>query len=213
MEKLKVMIVDDHRVLAESLSALLGAEPGIRICGTAGNLAEAESVFARTKPDVILLDLNLGENESGFSLLEKVKAANPGVRVIIVSTYDGETFRSHASQLGADDYVAKGAAASEIIAAIRHAASSDSARPGAYAPAGASDARRRALYEGLSPSERKTLLLLTEGYSQKEIAHQMGVSASTVATYVQRSREKFGARSLVHLISIAETVVPAKEGK
>lgn len=210
-DKICVMIVDDHRVLAESLSTLLGSEPGIRVCGNAANLAEADALLSAKNPDVILLDLNLGENESGFTLLEKVKATRPEIRVVVVSTYDGETFRGHAALLGADDYVPKGSAASEIVAAIRHAVSSDPVRPGGESFAKTALQRHRCeLFAALSPSEKRTLNLLVSGLSQKEIGARMGISASTVGTYVQRARDKFNARSLAHLISIVE-VLASKE--
>lgn len=211
--KIRVMLVDDHRVLTESLAALLKAEGDLHVCGVAGNLAEAEAVFKKARPDVVLLDLNLGADESGFTFLQKVKASALMVRVVIVSTFDGETFRSHARSLGADDYVAKGASTAEIVAAIRGAVRRNPVRPGGTAASADGAEGRRRIFEGLSDSERKVVKYLTEGLSQKEIAAEMDVSASTVGTYVQRARDKFGARSLAHLVSIVESVIAEGKGK
>lgn len=214
-DKIRVMLVDDHRVLTESLEVLLKASGDISVCGSAANLAEAFEMFSKKRPDVVLLDLNLGANESGFTFLTKAKAEEPETRVVILSTLEGDTFRSHARSLGADDYVAKGSTTAEIVAAIRAVYRRDSARPGGVSAPAAAQAGRNAVYNHLSSSERRVLEYLTAGLSQKEIAVRTNVSASTVGTYVQRMREKFGARSVAHLVSMAETVIvaEAKGGK
>ena len=208
-EKLRVMLVDDHRVLNEGMTTLLNATGDMRVCGTAGNLEEAFAVFKKANPDVVLLDLNLGANQSGFTFLEKIKPTSPRVRVIVVSTFDDETFRGHARLLGADDYIAKGASFNEIVSAIRHVVRADPVRPGAAMPSQTSvQERRSALFNSLSGNEKRVVELLLEGRSQKEIGAEIGITPSTVGTYVQRARDKFGAKSVAHLVSIIESVIP-----
>lgn len=208
LPKLNVMVVDDHRVLTESLSVFLNATPDMRVCAVAENLTNAFAAVEKSSPDVILLDIDLGGGESGFTLLEKVKATRPGVRVVMVSTFDGEMYRRMAQVMGADDYIAKGASISEIVDAIRNSMRRDAARPvGSMVVSQSRKEAMEKIFGSLSENERRVVRMLGSGLSQKEIAASIGITASTVGTYVQRARDKFGARSVPHLVSIVEGII------
>ena len=119
---IRVVVVDDHPVVREGTAALLAAQPGLTVTGTAGSLAEARALLARVEVDVVLLDIRLG-HESGLGLLGATDAAPAGRPAIVVLTaYDYPQYAEAALRLGAAGFVLKTAPLGELVDAIRRAA-------------------------------------------------------------------------------------------
>jgi DNA-binding NarL/FixJ family response regulator len=196
--KIHVLLVDDHACMVWGLSRLLAEEPDLTVVGTASCLREAECELVGKRPDVVVLDLRLGNNESGFTFVQRAKALLPDVKIIVFSTYDGEIYRRHAEGLGVHGYVAK----AEEIAVLKREIFRVARRVGRTSGGpGFGTAMKM-----LSQSEAQVLKGLAQGLSQKEVAGEIGVSPSTVATHVQRAREKLGVRSIFEMMNLARLI-------
>ena len=200
---MRLLLVDDHRCMVVALARLLDDDPRLHVVGTAGCLREAEEELVRKAPAVVLLDLQLGGEESGFAFVARARDLLPGVRIVVFSTYDSDFYRQHAANIGVDGYVAKGEDVTVLKAAIHKAVRAE-------APGVAGEHDRAVTWKTLSHGERQVIHCLAQGLSQKEAAARIGVSPSTVATYVQRAKEKLDARSVAQLISLAG-LVPVAE--
>lgn len=199
---IRVLLVDDHPCVIAGLMRLFEGDPRILVVGSAACLQEAETELVGKAPDVLLLDLKLGD-ESGFTFVPRAKELLPTVKIIVHSTYDDEIYRRHADSVGVNAYVAK----SEDVEVLKEAicrAGRGAEADGASHPAGAA-------LKKLSQAEAQVLRCLAEGLSQKEVAVELGISPSTVATHVQRAKEKMGVRSVSQLFPLAGLVLAGRE--
>jgi DNA-binding NarL/FixJ family response regulator len=186
--------VDDHPVVREGTAAILGAQAGFEIAGTAGSLEEARALLADTDADVVLLDIRLGTS-SGLNLLgDAVDPARPRPAIIVLTAYDYPQYAEAALRLGAAGFVLKTAPMAELLDAIRRAAGGGLAfgvrpRPG--------DRAR------LSSRELDVVRLVVEGRSNDEIGGALGIGAKTVETHLARLFERFGIASRTELATRA----------
>jgi DNA-binding NarL/FixJ family response regulator len=188
---IRVAIVDDHPVVREGTAALLRAQDGLEVVGTASSLDEAARLVASTAIDVLLLDIRLGA-DSGLRLLSDGAGA-PRPAVIVLTAYDYPQYADAALRLGAAGFVLKTAPLTELLDAIRRAAAGGLAfgvRPG-----GAS--------AGLSSRELDVVRLVVEGHSNDEIGVALGIGSKTVETYLRRLFERFGTGSRTELATRA----------
>lgn len=187
----RVLVVDDHPVFRRGMVALLGAS-GFDVVAEAASGSEAVTAAARERPDVVLMDLGLPDL-GGVAATERITAAHPEVRVVVVTSYDDESSVRAALDAGAAGYVTKDASPDQIVAAVGAATmgalwlGSGVPRPGAVAPAAAS------AVPGLSPREAAVADLLGRGLSNPVIATRLGLSPKTVANYVSTVLLRLGA--------------------
>ena len=175
---IRVAIVDDHPVVREGTAALLGAQDGLEVVGTASSLEEAAALLASTAIDVLLLDIRLG-SDSGLRLLsDGTGTVRPAV--IVLTAYDYPQYAEAALRLGAAGFVLKTAPLSELLDAIRRAAAG-----------------------GLSSRELDVVRLVVEGRSNDEIGVALGIGSKTVETYLRRLFERFGTASRTELATRA----------
>jgi len=116
--KIRVLLVDDHQVLRESLAKLLQEQPQIQVVGGAGDGQAAVELVRQLKPDVVIMDLGLPQ-VSGFEATRQIVSENPGIRVIGLSAHENEEFAAEMRKAGAADYLTKGTAAELLVAAIQ----------------------------------------------------------------------------------------------
>jgi DNA-binding NarL/FixJ family response regulator len=193
----RVAVVDDHPVVREGTAALLAAQPGIVVAGTAGSLEEARQLLAETDADVVLLDIRLGKT-SGLTLLADGPAvrepARPRPAVIVLTAYDYPQYAEAALRMGAAGFVLKTAPMADLLSAIRRAAAGGLAfetRPDATA-------RIR-----LSRRELEVVQLVADGRSNDEVGGALGIGAKTVETHLARLYERFGMSSRTELATRA----------
>jgi len=115
---IRVFLVDDHPLVRRGLSALLEAEPDVEVIGEADSIMQASDELDRVRPNVVLIDLNLG-HESGFDLLHHIQNKWVGVRTIVVSMHSPQLYAEKAIATGASGYVRKDQASEKIVDAIR----------------------------------------------------------------------------------------------
>lgn len=199
-DKTRVLIVDDHPMVAEGLRAVLESYDDIEVVGTLCNGREAIDQVSALDPDVMLLDLNMPQ-VSGLAATEIILERRPDTRILILSMHDSAEYISTALAHGAMGYVLKDVPTEEVKTAI------DTVMAGnKYLCTGASDSLRPMQAEGREPltSREQTILLdLAQGKSNKEVALALDISVRTVETHRKNIKRKLGISSTAGLTRYA----------
>jgi len=195
MEPIKVLITDDHPVVREGLSAMLNKEPDIQVVGEAENGAEAIDKAKELQPDVVLMDLRMPEVD-GVEAMRQIRAANPGIKFIVLTTYDNDEYIFKGIEAGARAYLLKDAPREELFKAIRAVYKGESliepAVAGKVLDRFAELSRQAQVVDALSEREVEVLKLMAKGAANKEIAAGLCISESTVKTHIQTIFQKLG---------------------
>ena len=202
---IKILIADDHGVVAEGLKHLIEAQADLQVVGIVPDGREAVRMAKETQPDVVLMDLSMPEL-NGADATRAILDRDPKCRVIVLSMYAEREYVRRALKAGAAGYVVKRSAAKEVVEAIRavHAGQRYLSPRVAdvviddYAGDGKGD-----LLERLSAREREVLQLLAEGKTGAQIAEKLSLSQKTVETYRARLVEKLGIRDVAGLVKFA----------
>lgn len=214
--KIKLLVVDDHRIIREGLVSMLRNAPGMEIVGEAKNGREA-IVFARKlKPDIVVMDISMPDM-NGMDAARRITSGSDGVKVIALSMYADRRYVVGMTQAGATGYLLKECAFEELLRAI-HAVSGGQAY---FCPQVANVMIDEVLEKGragegrskvLSSREREILQLLAEGMSTKEIARHLNMSVKTAESHKRQIMEKTGIRSIAALTkyAIKEGLTPAE---
>jgi DNA-binding NarL/FixJ family response regulator len=207
MGTVNVLLADDHRVVREGLRLVLGAVPGIRVVGEAGDGPEAVRLVEQLRPDVLVLDLRL-PGLSGVEVTGRVRRRCPATRVVILSMYAELAYVRQALQAGAAGYVLKDAGLDELARAIRAAAEGSeylSAALPREALAGPPGRRGGAAdpYQSLTEREREVLRLTVAGCSAGQVAGRLAISRRTVESHRASLLRKLGVRNQKELIRAA----------
>jgi len=200
---IKVLIVDDHPIVHDGVTAILRAEHDIDVIGSAATIAGAMDRIAALHPDVALLDLRLPD-EDGLNGIERIAGAFPGVRVIAFTAYDADEYVFAAIKAGAKGYVLKGSPGQELVRAIRQVQAGDSylspAIGATLARQVANPRRGRGL---LSARELAVLRLVAAGQSNQQIAESLGITERTVKFHVTAIFNKLGADNRAQAVAVA----------
>ena len=202
---LAVMLVDDHPVVRAGVRAVLEAHPDLTVVAEAGDGAEAlrvlEALGAGGLPDVVLMDLQMGEGMDGVAATRAVRAAHPGLPVLILTTFDTEADILAALDAGASGYLLKDASSEEIAAAVRRAAAGQRA----LAPGVAERLMGRMAggTEVLTAREIELLELIAQGVSNKAAAKELFISEATVKTHLVHVFQKLGVGSRTEAVAEA----------
>jgi DNA-binding NarL/FixJ family response regulator len=202
---IRVLIADDHAVVAEGLRHLVQAERDIEVVACVGDGREAVQQARDTQPDVVLMDLSMPEL-NGADATRAILERDPRCRVIVLSMYAQREYVRRALKAGAAGYVVKRSAAKEVVEAIRavHAGQRYlSPRVADVVLEDYSDANQDDPLSRLSAREREVLQLLAEGRTGAQIAERLSLSQKTVETYRARLVEKLGIRDLAGLVRFA----------
>jgi len=202
---IRVLIADDHTVVAEGLKHLIEAERDIEVVACVGDGREAVQQARDTQPDVVLMDLSMPEL-NGADATRAILERDPKCRVIVLSMYAQREYVRRALKAGAAGYVVKRSAAKEVVDAIRavHAGQRYlSPRVADVVLEDYSDEKQDDLLARLSAREREVLQLLAEGRTGAQIAERLSLSQKTVETYRARLVEKLGIRDLAGLVRFA----------
>jgi DNA-binding NarL/FixJ family response regulator len=190
---IRLIVADDHEVVRSGIGSLLEGSD-VEIVGTAGNVTETVSLTESIKPDVVLLDVRLGQ-EDGLTALEQIRTQAPDVSVVMMSTYDNPTYVARAIALGATDYILKDSSRVEVLEAIQRAAQKE-------APSETSILRRvQATMQKrkdrsdskdvpLTNRELQVLRHIALGLSNREIGTSLSISVETVKEHVQNILRK-----------------------
>ncbi|MFE5834925.1 response regulator [Streptomyces sp. NPDC056508] len=201
MSSVRILLCDDHAVVRAGLLALLGSTPDIDVVGEAGSGEEAVATAAKLKPDVVLMDLQLGAGIDGVEATRRI--APTGVHVLVLTTYDTDADITRAIEAGATGYLLKAERPEELFAAIHAAAQGRTA----LSPPVASrvmDRMRGAAAPSLTDRERDILGQLGRGLGNWEIARALFISEATVKTHLGRIYAKLGVDTRAGAVAVAK---------
>ena len=203
--EIRVLIVEDHRVVAEGLAALINHQSGMKVVGEAATVAESIAAVSEIGPDVVLLDFRLPDG-TGAEAAAGIREVRPEVKVIFLTREDSDSARFTAVQAGASAFIHKSKAASEVVAVIRNVARGQMLiTPRTIATL---LAKRRAIdaqLESLTVREKEVLRLMAEGLPSRGVALRLGISYTTVRTHIRSLGSKLGVHSKL------EAIVKARE--
>lgn len=189
----RVMLVDDHRIVREGLAYMLGGIDGIDLVGEAGSGAELLATVDQIHPDVVLLDVHMPEM-SGLEALERLRRDHPDVKVIMLTMHDQAGYVQQALRLGALGYLLKSAGLDELVRALELVAAGKPYLQGELAGAVVTAPHETGLPH-LSPRELEVLRLMSNGRENKQIARELGISETTVKTHVKALYVRLEVRS------------------
>lgn len=194
---LRLILVDDHPMVRDGLRARLEAVPGLQVVGECDHAEEALQMAEALQPDLVIMDIGL-RGDNGLEATRRLRAHQPGLRVLILSMYDNPGYISEAQRAGARGYVLKDSPAEAIIDALHTVAAGGQvwpqAGPGGQPPPSGPH---------LTPREREVLGLLAEGLSSRQIGERLGMGARTVETHRTHLRRKLNLDSPAALLRYA----------
>lgn len=186
---LRVMLVDDHEIVRDGIKAMLDPQDDIIVTAQAGTVREAIDEAARTRPDVIVMDVRLADG-SGIEATREIRAANPEIRVLMLTSFADDEALFASIMAGASGYVLKQVRSDDLLRAIRSVGAGDS-----LLDPGVTSAVLDRLRKGkhllkdeklarLSPQEERILTLIADGLTNREIGDELNLAEKTIKNYV-----------------------------
>ena len=195
---IRVLIVDDHPLLRDGIAALIANQSDITLVGEASDGVEAVEQFRQHRPDVTLMDLQMGRMD-GIDAIDAIRREFPKARIIVLTTYAGDVLAQRALKAGARAYILKNRVRKELLETIRSVyAGNKYIHP--------EIARQLAEHSGedtLSARELEVLALLASGNANKQIADKLSIADETVKGHVSRILSKLGATDRTHAVTLA----------
>lgn len=200
-DPIRILLVDDHPVVRSGLRAMLLDQPGFVLAGEAATGEEGVAEARRLRPDVVLMDLQLGAGIHGSEATRQITAGRDAPRVLVLTTFDTDSDILAAIEAGATGYLLKDAPPDRLYAAIRSAAAGDSA----LAPSVASRllGRMRTPAATLTGRELEVLGLVAEGLSNRQISRRLFLSETTIKTHLVHIYAKLGVDSRTAAVAAA----------
>ncbi|GGM10701.1 DNA-binding response regulator [Streptomyces fumigatiscleroticus] len=202
MNDVRVLLCDDHAVVRAGLRALLSSAEGIEVVGEAGSGEEALATAASVRPDVVLMDLQLGEGMDGVTATKHLTSNTERTRVLVLTMFDTDADITRAIEAGATGYLLKAERPEELFAAIHDAASGRTALSPPVADRLLS--QLRSPRPALSNREHDILTQLSLGLSNREIARALFISEATVKTHLGRIYGKLGVDTRAGAVAVAK---------
>ncbi|MDR1602840.1 MAG: response regulator transcription factor [Tannerella sp.] len=196
---IKVTIVDDHKIITDSLSEIIAKTGEMVAINKAHSIAECRKMLESSQPDVLLLDVSLPDG-NGIDLCPEIRKRYPDVKILMLTSYAESAVIGRALNEGAHGYVLKNAASEEVIEGIRTVAAGERFmcdqtcvlfRKQSYQPV------------SLSPKEREVLKLIVDGLTIREIAEKLFLGFETVRSYQKYLHLKLGVHNMAQLVRIA----------
>jgi DNA-binding NarL/FixJ family response regulator len=205
--RLRVLVVDDQALVRAGFASILQREDDLEVVGEAADGVEALEAVARTRPDVVLMDVRMPRMD-GIAATRQLRIRHPAVRVVVLTTYDLDEYLLEALRAGASGFLLKDVRAEQLPGAVRAAASGDVLLSGEptrrLAETFIRSSREPSVrVTGLPARELEVLRLVAAGLSNAEIAAALYLGETTVKTYVSRLLARFGVRDRVGLVIVA----------
>jgi len=205
--QLRIFIVDDHRIVIEGLTVYLHSKPGLLVCGSARNAAEALSAIQKLLPDAVIADLSL-ENSSGLDLIKDIHFHLPHLPVIVLSMHDELIYAERAMRAGAKGYIMKDQSFERVVDAIHAVTRKDTY----FSEAVKTRILNRLVYPSsesgsivdlLTDRELEVFRLIGQGFRPRHIAEKLNMSIHTVETHCKRIRVKLNLEDMKAIIETA----------
>ena len=205
MSKIKVLLVDDHAIMRDGISALLNLQDDIEIVGEASEGKEAIDKARELVPDVVIMDISMPEMD-GLEATRRIKKKNPSVKVLVLTQHDNREYILSTIKSGSDGYLPKRALGSELVAAIRAIHQGHSFLYPAATGALIEDYRRQVEkepYDSLTEREREIFRLIADGHTSREIADALFIAMKTVHNHRAKIMLKLDIHNRSELIKYA----------
>lgn len=206
MQPIRILLVDDHRIVREGLASMLSTQPDMQVVGEAGTGIEAIDQATHLRPDIMLLDLEMPDLD-GVSVLENVRTGLPDARIIILTAYGTDERILDAVRAGAKGYLLKGAGLDEVLHAVRVAAAGGSLLEPKVAER-LLDSMERMLRSGKVPTslndrERDILTRIARGLSNKAIGDELHLAERTIKFHATIIFQKLGVSNRAEAVAKA----------
>lgn len=205
----KILIVDDHPVMRRGLSQVIEDEDDMSVCGEASNIDEGFQKIDERNPDLVIVDISLGEGVNGIELVKDIKARHPELKTLVVSMHDELLYAERALRAGAMGYVNKNEPPNILIAALRRALVGKVFLTERMTDrllnqvAGNSDSPGGSPVDKLSDRELEVLEMIGRGIATKQIAANLDLSRKTVETYREHIKTKLNLGNAAELTRFA----------
>lgn len=196
--KIRVLCVDDHRIVREGIATLISQQPDMEVAGSAGTGEEALALFRKLHPDVILMDLQL-PGQSGLDTIRAIKREDKKARIIVLTMYRGEEDIFRALQEGAATYLLKDSLFDDLANRIREVQSGTTRLP----PEIEAQLEERRGHKILSARELEVMELIAQGMRNKEIAVKLGISEETVVVHIRHVFAKLHVNDRTAALGVA----------
>lgn len=208
---IRILLVEDHPIVAEGLRLTLSHSDDLEVVGTAEGVAEARGLAAELRPDLVLLDYHLPDG-TGADAARAIREAVPAAVLVMLTADASDDAMISAIEAGVAGYVVKSEAIAGIAQAVRRAAAGEMLIPATVLTALLArlqqrrqhDARREQLKERLTPREAEILERMAHALDNQSIAEQLGITVATVRVHVQNVIEKLGAHSRLEAVILAQ---------
>jgi len=210
MDRIRILLADDHAILREGIRALLEDQPDMAVVGEAADGRQAVELARKLEPDIVVMDIGM-PLLNGLEATRQIKRDRPQVAVLVLTMHDNEEYVSQLLTAGASGYVLKRAASSELVTAIRAMAAGQNYLSPAVTkvliegyisrkPAGPAILDP---FDTLTAREREVLQLVAEGHTNSEIARLLSISLKTVKAHRSNLMQKLGLHDRGELIKLA----------
>jgi two-component system NarL family response regulator len=196
--RIRVLCVDDHRIVREGIALIIGREPDMEVVASAATGEEAVHLFERHQPDVTLMDLQLGAM-SGVDAIRAIRLGAPEARVVVLTMYQGDEDIHRALEAGAVTYLLKDTLSDDLIRVVRDVHSGEH-------PVSADVQARlaeRADRPTLTPREIQVVELISQGMRNREIAVSLGISEKTAQVHVKNILAKLSVTDRTAAVNVA----------
>ena len=200
----RVFLADDHELFREGLKSLIERKSSYIIAGEAKNGIGLADTLVKVKPDIILLDFSM-PGKNGMELIPELKSFIPTLKILVLTMHPEERFAIRCLKAGADGYLTKNSAATELIKATEKILSGGKYVSPVLAEKLAFELNNTdvKLHEQLSNREYQVFILLAQGKSNQEISDELNISPSTVNTYRNRIKEKMKLENIADIVRYA----------
>jgi len=195
---IRVLCVDDHRIVREGVALIIGQQPDMKVVGMAASGQEAVELYEKHRPDVTLMDLRLGAM-SGVDAIRTIRAAHPDARIVVLTMYEGDEDIYRAHEAGAITYLLKDTLTDDLIRVVREVHAGK--RP--MMPQVEARLAERASQPTLTAREIEVVKLLAEGMRNKEIAAALGITEGTAQIHVKNIFAKLHVNDRTAALQVA----------
>ncbi len=207
-DKLRILIAEDHQTVREGIKLLVDSQPDMEVIGEASNGESALTEAERLKPDLVLMDISMPE-VNGLLATKRLRNSSPDVKILTLTRHTDDGYIKQVIAAGANGYVLKQSAPTELVTAIRAVAAGNSYLDpsltrkvmGGYAAR--SDSLRGENKADLSDRESEVLRLIALGYSNKEIGERLELSVKTIEAHKANAMKKLGISSRIDIVRYA----------
>jgi DNA-binding NarL/FixJ family response regulator len=196
--EIRILVADDHFVVRMGLIALVNTEPDMEVAGEAADGVQAVDMFEKLCPDLVLMDLRMPIKD-GIAATSEIRNKHPNARILMLTTYDGDTDIHRAIAAGAQGYVLKNSTGDKLIPALRAVAAGQKWIPREIATRLAS----RNLFEDLTPRELQVLQQMAKGLANKEIGDVLKITEHTVKDHLKNILGKLRVADRTEAVAVA----------